>query len=54
MRLQTPCRNPKGCVQLAATFCLSLSTTFEGASTLSSSALCVQLFVYLGSSSFPS
>lgn len=26
VRLQTPCRNPKGCVQLAATFWLSLTT----------------------------
>lgn len=45
MRLQTPCRNPKSYVQLAAAFWSPLTTTPEG-------ALCVQPFVYLGSSSF--
>lgn len=54
VRLQTTCKNLKSCVQLVAAFRSSLTTALEGAGMLSSSALCVQLFVYLGSSSFSS
>lgn len=52
MRLQTTCKNLKSCVQLVAAFWSSLTAAHEGADMLSSSALCVQLFVYLGSCSF--